>query len=465
MWRSHTSLSFGTWCYSLLALSVLLCASGKSDAAIQQWTVTCGSICNSVSPNTWGPGDLQAEVAAMQAALNANGHTGGGICATQTCTYTVTVTQGTWPAYTCTWSGTGNVSGTVGPLGCTVTATTSAVQQVCSAPGTYAFIGGGAPPGYACVDGCQYQTPQPTTNVYGSGGTSGPGVSYEGYSTGVACDSSAASTPTQASQNQNFGQCDSTGTICASGPQCGEFNGDQVCVNSINPGTCVQYSSGGVACAASGASSSGVTSPPGPGTSGTPSTPTAAVESSGGSGATTVNYYGPTVVASAGTAPTVGNPINPNPIGSQATGSNTTSSGGGGSGTVSVSGTVTVAGTVSVTPNAANGDCGAAGVSCAPSTPTGTSFTGDCASFSACLSGFYSSIQSAPLVAGAAAIESAWPSGTCDIGSVTLSTFGGQSFNYGTTACNVWTSYIQGPLSAILLAVYACAGIFIVLSA
>lgn len=73
--------------------------------------------------------------------------------------------------------------------------------------------------------------------------------------------------------------------------------------------------------------------------------------------------------------------------------------------------------------------------------------------------------QSAPIVQGATAIEEAWPAGTCDIGSVSLATFGGQSFNFGTQACLVWTNYIEVPLSAILLVVYAVAGVFIILSA
>lgn len=89
----------------------------------------------------------------------------------------------------------------------------------------------------------------------------------------------------------------------------------------------------------------------------------------------------------------------------------------------------------------------------------------DCASYAACIETFYGAIQSAPIVQGATAIEEAWPAGTCDIGSVSLATFGGQSFNFGTQACLVWTNYIEVPLSAILLVVYAVAGVFIILSA
>lgn len=95
----------------------------------------------------------------------------------------------------------------------------------------------------------------------------------------------------------------------------------------------------------------------------------------------------------------------------------------------------------------------------------GYNFSGDCASYAACIETFYGAIQSAPIVQGATAIEEAWPAGTCDIGSVSLATFGGQSFNFGTQACLVWTNYIEVPLSAILLVVYAVAGVFIILSA
>lgn len=116
-------------------------------------------------------------------------------------------------------------------------------------------------------------------------------------------------------------------------------------------------------------------------------------------------------------------------------------------------------------PNAANGDCGASGVTCSTSVTPGYNFSGDCASYAACIETFYGAIQSAPIVQGATAIEEAWPAGTCDIGSVSLATFGGQSFNFGTQACLVWTNYIEVPLSAILLVVYAVAGVFIILSA
>jgi uncharacterized membrane protein len=74
-------------------------------------------------------------------------------------------------------------------------------------------------------------------------------------------------------------------------------------------------------------------------------------------------------------------------------------------------------------------------------------------------------VAGAPILAGAAAIETSWPAGSCDIGSVTLATFGGATFNYGTQACAVWTSYIETPLTAIMLIVWAVAGVFIVLSA
>lgn len=105
------------------------------------------------------------------------------------------------------------------------------------------------------------------------------------------------------------------------------------------------------------------------------------------------------------------------------------------------------------------------GVTCSTSVTPGYNFSGDCASYAACIETFYGAIQSAPIVQGATAIEEAWPAGTCDIGSVSPATFGGQSFNFGTQACLVWTNYIEVPLSAILLVVYAVAGVFIILSA
>jgi hypothetical protein len=74
-----------------------------------------------------------------------------------------------------------------------------------------------------------------------------------------------------------------------------------------------------------------------------------------------------------------------------------------------------------------------------------------------CFRAFYTAVGQAPIVQGAVAIETAWSAGTCDIGSVTLSTFS-RAFDYGTTACEVWNNYIATPLSAVLLAVWACIG-------
>lgn len=81
-----------------------------------------------------------------------------------------------------------------------------------------------------------------------------------------------------------------------------------------------------------------------------------------------------------------------------------------------------------------------------------------------CFQTFYTAVGQAPLIQGAVAIESAWPGGSCDVGTVTLATFS-KTFDYGSTACQVWNNYIATPLSLILLAVWAVAGVFIVLSA
>jgi hypothetical protein len=239
------------------------------------------------------------------------------------------------------------------------------------------------------------------------------------------------------------GQVCSQAAPANGGPQanCGTFNGDQVCVNTMQPGTCVQYASGGVACVASAGAVS-LTSPPAPGSSGTPATPTGTVSSTSGTTTTTVSYFSSSTVTTAGGAVTSGS------------GGTTGGTSGTGQG-----------GTVSVAPNAANGDCGAQGVNCAPSSVATTGFSGDCTDWGMCTENFYTAIASAPIVAGAVAIESAWPSGSCSIGSVSLATFGGRSFDYGTDACNVWNNYISVPLSALLLVVYGIAGVFIVLSA
>lgn len=478
MCQVRTSRSSGIWRFSWLALWVLLLAFGTCEAGCDQWTQS-----DAHGTPLGSFGDPWSAAGAYAAACNNGTGTVSGSACAGTCSVSpssanctgftvISCTFEGFPTVACVLHYTQNgssLSFNLSPVG-----VAEASCPACAVAGSYAFVGGSAPPGYACVGGCQYQTPQPSLQINGGSGGAGSAVTYDAYSTGQACGQNAATTPTSPSQEQSAEQCDSSGTVCASGSSpssgCGEFNGDQVCVNTIKPGTCVSYASGGAACAGSGTSGNTFVSPPVPGTSGTPAAPSGQVVTN----TETYNYYSSSSVSGATTPPTVSNPIQSEPNGTQGTGG----SGGGSSGSVSVTNTVSVAGSVSVVPNAANGDCGAAGVNCtgtAPSAGSGSTnpgsgggpetWSGDCTSFQDCLSNFYSSIQSAPLVSGAAGIETAWPSGTCDIGSVTLATLNNQTFNYGTTACEVWTSYIATPLAAILLAVYAVAGVFIVLSA
>ncbi len=302
--------------------------------------------------------------------------------------------------------------------------------------------GGAQPPGTTTYDsqGCAMQITSTPTNIIGCGG--GCAVQSATYN---GLQQSGGTPESEAGSNCVSG---SSGTFCSedqNGKNCGTFNGDEVCPASLPPGTCQSFASGGVACTAS-ASTGTVTSPPGPnnGTAGTPAAPTGQVQAPGSGGSqVTSNYYSATTVA-ASTGGVASSPGGTN-VGNGGSGS----SGGSGSGSA---------------PNAANGDCGASGVSCTGTVPSST-WAGDCTDWNSCFQGFYAAVGQAPIVQGAVAIESAWPAGACDIGSVSMETFGGKSFDYGATACQVWNNYIASPLSAILLAVFAVAGIFIVLSA
>jgi len=454
MWSFLTSLSFGTSRFLSLVSLALLCVLGTCRA----WGDTCGSYTAAANGEVFPSYDPQAAANAAVAHYGSvNGFTG--------CTATSTAgSYGTNYTYRVDCTGHPNV------VSLTSTWVTGACPA-CPAAGSDTLYGLDTYDGSGsttCHNGCAYTTPAAALVVKcsaTSGACSSTSGVVESQSTGYGCGSTAAygagNPPTFDSTNPTSTQCDASGTVCAEnsgGQNCGSYNGDLVCVGTIAPGTCVSYASGGVACAAS-------TAPPVPnnGTPGTPATPAVTVSANG----ETVNYYNSTQVTSSTTTTSTTNPVQSQPTGTQGLGGSGGSSGGSSS-TVAVSsvaGTVSVAGSVSVVPNAANGDCGASGVSCTGAGLTGTSWSGDCTDFTACLEGFYTGIQSAPIISGAVAIESSWPAGACDLGSVTLASLGNATLNYSTVACQVWNNYMATPLSAIMLVVYAVAGVFLVLSA
>jgi len=479
MWQSRTLRSFGISAFLWPVLWALCCALGSSSAGAatsEHWTAT-GCNAGTGCPYTTAPyASPNAAGQDVLAYLNANCAVEAGVCnvaAGCTAAHPCSFSQGsgwvfaTFPTFgssaTITFSG-----GASGSLGITFAVIGNTTPGACAAAGTSEdiYTQAGITGSVCGSDGCLYAA-GPSTFIVNSP----PGTHYlqTVVSQGNNCAVSAATVPTQSvspGTTAAAGACQqgSTGvTACDEqpqvGPGCGSFNGDQVCVQSVPSGSCVAYASGGVACVSTAAAEPGGPAP----NNGTPNvaaTPAGQVTYN----SSTVNYYTSSQNTSSTAAATTVSANNPAAVGM----SGSSGSGGGGSGTVAVSsvgGTVSVAGTVAVAPNAANGDCGASGVNCTGASLTGTSWSGDCADFTACLEGFYTSVSAAPILSGATAIESSWPAGSCDIGSVSLATFNGQSFNYGTQACAVWTNYIQAPLTAILLVVYAVAGVFLVLSA
>ncbi len=81
---------------------------------------------------------------------------------------------------------------------------------------------------------------------------------------------------------QNVSDCTAKGSVIAcvtqniSGSYCGTYQGDYICVHSAEPGQCVAYQSGGVACVVSTVVPTAAGAPD-TGTPGTPAVPVAAV--------------------------------------------------------------------------------------------------------------------------------------------------------------------------------------------
>lgn len=296
-------------------------------------------------------------------------------------------------------------------------------------------MGGGAPASGNVCDGggCEVATSQPTTVIRGSGAPSGPTI-YQSTYTGNTC----AAGPTA---GETAAQCLSgaAGTTCAvaaanaGGKNCGTFNGDEVCVQSIPPGTCQSYASGGVACTA--ASGTMVPSPPGPnnGTAGTAATPTGSVTNN----TNTTNYYSSSVVNNSSSV------VATNPGGSNAGNGATGATGSTGSGNG---------------PSAGNGDCGASGVDCGSdgSTPT----LPDEPTVLETAQSYYGALGAVPIVAAVSGIGASIPAGSCP--TATYSVFG-REFTMD-AQCALWDS-IAPILELIMLAVYTLIGVRILMSA
>jgi hypothetical protein len=368
-------------------------------------------------------------------------------------TATVTVSSGAYPnsvSYTLSACGSG--------CGTTITATpATATCPACPAAGTNTLYGldtvdiSGST---TCHSGCQYTTPAPSLQIKcsaTSGACSSTSGVVESQATGYGCGStsnSGSTAPTVDTTNPLPGQCDASGSVCADntdGKNCGTYNGDEVCVNTIKSGTCVSYASGGVACASS-------STPPVP-NNGTPGTPAVAAMQVSANGQT-VNYYTSTQVSSSSTTTTTTNPVQSQPTGTQGLGG----SGGGTGGSVTVSGTVAVAGTVGVTADPAKGDCGATGVNCSGDATTPTLPSAD--TIATTTTNYVGALSSVPIVAAVSSISASIPTGTCPTGSFSV---------YGSTytidaQCSLWAS-VATIVQLVMLAVWALAGVRILMSA
>jgi hypothetical protein len=433
------------WLGLLLAL-----VAGPSFAACYQF----GHAVSGVSKVYSTPGDnLQGMIADCNA--------GGGACVPACVNYSTGMTYASpWTSFggTCKDGGGGTHA-----LSLTATFSSSGACPACPTANGTAFLGGsGTAPGLSCYQGCLYSTPQPTSAIHcTTGGTCTSGATeYGATSMGTACGDTNPNPSVDASGVTGSGGltcngaafcvsdaksatgCDASGTICQTGANCGTFNGDQVCVGTIAPGTCVSYSSGGVACV----STPGHTAPV-PSTSGTPDT---ALATENGPGGPEVDYFSQGQVAASGTVVTTSAPTGGLPLGSQ-----------------TLPGSAVSSGPISVSPNAGNGDCGAsanAADCAAKGAGTGLPDTSTSLTYEGITNSFRSAVAGSPTGLLVTDIESAWPSGSCSLSPVSLGTLPGHSLDYGTPFCSMVTT-LTTPLAAIMLACFAVLGVLIILSA
>lgn len=247
----------------------------------------------------------------------------------------------------------------------------------------------------------------------------------------------------------------------SSSPACGTVNGDQACAAAMPPDGCVSYSDGSVACIgnSSGPSSGAPTS-----SGGAASAPSAVLQfgapSSVASDNTDVFYYSQSSVSSSSS-----------PVFSQP-GSGSGSSGGGGSGSGSgqqestgCAGTSAAPCVTSPVPDAANGDCGASGVSCSVSSNPMPVLNWSSDSWSGAFSTFLQAADSSPIVSSLSGISSAFPSSSSCPGLVIQSATLHASLDFGTPVCQIWSQGVSPVLANAVLVVYVLIGIVVFFSA
>lgn len=333
------------------------------------------------------------------------------------------VTAGTFPTYTAVVDMTCPSNGATTDRSGTLVSEVRGSCPSCPAAGTERLMSfGNATSTKRCVENCLYNTPPASLSVTATGATNQLSI---GYSTGEACGQSTASGgSTTYDPADNTNECQTTGggdVVCGqkyNGKNCGTFNGDRVCVESVQPGSCVSYQSGGVACVSS--SSGGTATPPDNGDGSTPAEPDMQVTHNN----TTVNYYSSTTVNNSAGTVTTGAPRQQDPTGTVGGDSETPSGGGGGDG---------------------EGDGDGEGGAC-EGDDCDVPDLGEVDTFGELTSAFMSAAEDAPLMAALAGVGTSIPAGSCPTYELSIL---GETYTLD-LMCSEWDDF-AGVLSTIML--------------
>lgn len=219
---------------------------------------------------------------------------------------------------------------------------------------------------------------------------------------------------------------------------CGYFNDDFVCFNSIEEDGCSVFSDGGRVCG------SDAPMPPVPdnGTPGQPATPDQVVNVTTGSTTNTFNYYNSSTVGGSSRDPgTSGD----NPYDGDDDGSGEDDGDGGGEGDGG---------------NGTDDDGCAEEDGCTGTLPA----IGDteCESFGACATAFYARVQGAPLIESVANVGDSFPSGSCPAVNITMF---GETSSLSEPMCDMWADTVAPIISVIMLVLFAWVATRVVLSA
>jgi hypothetical protein len=330
--------------------------------------------------------------------------------------------------------------------------------------------------------------------------------------TSCSGSTAAASTMSPVDSGSQVNDCQAQGgnTVCATqnsaGIYCGTYNGDQVCVGSVAPGTCSSYASGGVACTVPAGATQPQTPPaPNSGTTGIPATPQLQLSNETSSGTTTTDYYSPTTVGHSTTATATtgtGTTGNGNGTGGvngtgstgttgTGTGTGSTGLGTGNSGDCDNTSVASAAGSAASAASAAGSEGSAvasAPVASAPAaggggtaaSAAGTTANTAAGNSSGCggslpslqrsdtvqsdIQKMMAGIEASPLFAGLTSISTSMGAGSQPSFSFSVTTFGAHTFDFGVSMNQVFQQILPTMIT-ISDALWALIGILIVMSA